>query len=99
MIKYPRTQGPVGAAPARRHCVKVPEAVKERSQPQGFPPRMIDTCQSPSLRPQSHPHPSFHLSDSQVRTPHGIASWANESTIEGKTFTIAMKSCVHFKKV
>ena len=52
MIKYPRTQGPVGAAPARGHCVKVPEAAKERSQPQGFPPRMIDTCQSPSLRPQ-----------------------------------------------
>ena len=57
MIKYPRTQGPVGAAPARGHCVKVPEAVKECSQPQGFPPRMIDTCQAPSLRP----HPSFHL--------------------------------------
>ena len=55
------TQGPVRAAPARGHCVKVPEAVKERSQPQGFPPWMIDTCQAPSLRPQSHPHPSFHL--------------------------------------
>ena len=34
------SQGLVCSAPTGRHCVKVPEAAEERSQPQGFPPRM-----------------------------------------------------------
>ena len=81
MIKYPRTQGPVGAAPARGHCVKVPEAVKERSQPQGFPPRMIDTCQAPSLLFISRTPKSGPRLVLAMVLPHGLFNKLLDETI------------------
>ena len=43
MIYYLLLQGLVCFGPTSGHCVKVPEAAEKCSQPQGFPPWMINT--------------------------------------------------------